>query len=48
MLSFKLSIHPTKKVIDPKFFVVKKYLSSRKHIFDATVEMMSIEVCFFV
>ena len=31
-----------------KFFVVKKYLSSRKHIFDATVEMMSMEVCFFV
>ena len=30
------------------FFEVKKYLSSRKHIFDATVEMMSMEVCFFV
>ena len=30
------------------FFEVKKYLSSVKHIFDATVEMMSMEVCFFV
>ena len=31
-----------------KSFVVKKYLSSGKQIFDATVEMMSMEVCFFV